>query len=440
MVSTQWTHPFGDLVTRYRARKHGLSQARLADLSAIDSTVLSHMCNGRRLEGKHARERVLKVIRGLQAAGALNTVEEANSLLRAARLADLAGSDTDEARLLDALESQRKPIPIKAQQVPVTPRRSPETPPMQEGGGSANAGEGTAGQRRAAGPEMSAQRWGADEGGGGQPFTVGAPIIYPRAFFGRTRELSRLFSLLRGPQLQHGAVIGPRHMGKTSLLRHMAAITQADPYTLRPGQKRDWLPHPDRYTWVYVDLRDSRLNTPKRLLSRILQQFGLPPQKKCALEVFGRMVRERLALPAVILLDNIDVAVEHYGRLDYDFWVGLNSIALNDAEGRLAFIVASQEAFAQMASHPAVGSSFFTSIATGLELGPLTEHEAIELIGSAPIPFPLRDVAWILVNSNLEPMPIQLMCRERLHSLEAGETDDGWREEALRQIRARPRM
>jgi hypothetical protein len=219
----------------------------------------------------------------------------------------------------------------------------------------------------------------------------------------------------------------------------MAAITRADPAMLRRGQRQDWLPHPERYRWAYVDLRDSRLGSPKPLLSHILQQCGLPTQKKCTLEVFGRLVRERLPLPAVILLDNIDVAVEHYGRLDYEFWVGLSSIALNDAAGQMAFIVAGQEPPAQMARHPVVGSSFFTSIVTSVELGPLAEQEALELIEASPVPFALRDVAWMLVHSGLEPMPLQLMCRERLQALEAGEEGDGWREEALRQIEAWPR-
>jgi hypothetical protein len=225
-------------------------------------------------------------------------------------------------------------------------------------------------------------------------------------------------------------------MGKTSLLRHMAAITQVDPAALRPGQRHDWLPGPDRYLWVYADLRDSRLGTPKLLLSYLIRQFGLSAPKKITLEVFGQMVREGLPLPAVVLLDNIDVAVEHYSRLDYEFWAGLSSIALNDADGRLGFIVAAQQPFARMANHPVIGSSFFTSIGMSIELEPLLEGEAMELIQASPIPFALRDVAWILVHSNLEPMPLQMMCRERLQALEAGDTDDAWRDQALRQISA----
>ncbi len=434
MVSLHRTHPFGDLVTRYRARKHGLSQAKLADLSELDSTVLSHMCNGRRLEGSHARERVLKVITGFYRAGALKTVEEANSLLRTARLADLDNSDPDDARLLALLEAERAPIPINPPQQPsqVQSERSPGTSLPPQSDNQKNRPD-LIGRHIIGAAAIDVP---LDDS---HPFTVGTPVIYPRFFFGRSKELDRLFRLLRGPQLQNGAVIGPRHIGKTSLLRHMAAITLVDADSLRPGQRHNWLPHPDGYVWAYVDLRDSRLNTPKLLLSHILHQFGLPIQRKCTIEVFGQVVRDSLRLPSVILLDNIDVAVEHYSRLDYEFWVGLSSIALNDAEGRLSFIVSSQEPLAHMASHPVVGSSFFTSIVTSTELGPLEESEALELIDASPLPFPLRDVAWILVQSNLEPMPLQFLCRECLHSLEAGQRDDNWRDEALRQIDAWPK-
>lgn len=421
IVGRHLTHPFGDLVTRFRARRHGLSQAKIAELADLPPDILSHMCNGRRLSGERARDRVRKVLRGLLAAGALATVDEANSLLRAAKMADLDANDKDDRRLLDLLTRAESKAPVEVRDTdPVVTLEvdSTDRTVARLAGGSGG---------------------GRDKWAESQRFTVGAPIIYPESFFGRTRELARLFGLLRGPQLQNGAVIGPRYMGKTSLLRYVASIAHADPRSLRPGQKQNWLPHADKYVWVYVDLRDSRLHTPKLLLSYILHQFGLPQQKKVTLELFGQMVREQLPLPAVILLDNIDVAVEHYAKLDYAFWVGLSSIAHNDAGGKLGFVVASQESFAQMARHPVVGSSFFTSIATSIELGPLTEAEAFELIYASPIPFPMRDVSWMLQYSNLEPMPLQLMCRELLQSLENGESGDGWRDEVLRQISAWPR-
>lgn len=65
------SHPFGDLLTRYASRKHGLSQNRIADTAELEASVLSRMCRGERLSGPRARERVLRVILALPRHGAL---------------------------------------------------------------------------------------------------------------------------------------------------------------------------------------------------------------------------------------------------------------------------------------------------------------------------------------------------------------------------------
>ena len=68
-------------------------------------------------------------------------------------------------------------------------------------------------------------------------------------------------------------------------------------------------------------------------------------------------------------------------------------------------------------------------------MGALTEVEARELIASSPIPFPEDDIKWILDQSGRWPMLLQILCRERLFTLEDGETEDNWREEGLQQMR-----
>ena len=42
------------------------------------------------------------------------------------------------------------------------------------------------------------------------PFIAGPPLTHPRQFFGRERELRRLFQLWQSPPLQNAAVVGPR--------------------------------------------------------------------------------------------------------------------------------------------------------------------------------------------------------------------------------------
>ena len=51
------------------------------------------------------------------------------------------------------------------------------------------------------------------------PFQCGRPIADPAGFFGRALELKRLSSHLQ--QLDWVSIVGPRGIGKTSLLLHL---------------------------------------------------------------------------------------------------------------------------------------------------------------------------------------------------------------------------
>lgn len=79
------SHPFGDLVTQHLSRRHGLSQNKLAAGICQDPAVISAMCNGRRLSGRQARERVLAILGWLHARAVLSTRAEADALLEAAK-------------------------------------------------------------------------------------------------------------------------------------------------------------------------------------------------------------------------------------------------------------------------------------------------------------------------------------------------------------------
>jgi hypothetical protein len=49
------SHPFGDLLTQYLHRKHGLSQGKLAAGILQAPSIISEMCQGKRLRGVQAR-------------------------------------------------------------------------------------------------------------------------------------------------------------------------------------------------------------------------------------------------------------------------------------------------------------------------------------------------------------------------------------------------
>jgi hypothetical protein len=265
-------------------------------------------------------------------------------------------------------------------------------------------------------------------------FLAGPPIMHPRFFFGRERELKRLFNLLKHRPLQNAAIIGPRRSGKTSLLHYLRQITLTPSDQLRPNQRRDWLARPGQYRWLLVDFQDTRLGSQAGLLHYLLSRLDLPIPEPCNLDRFMDVVSEELRQPTAILLDEIGVALQRYPELDDSFWEGLRALATHQVDGNLAFVLAAPEPPDQLAQHSELGSPFFNIFGYTASLGPLQEAEARELIASSPLPFPADDVDWILEQSGAWPILLQILCRERLIALEEGETDGAWRNDGLQQI------
>lgn len=266
------------------------------------------------------------------------------------------------------------------------------------------------------------------------PFITGNPISNPWCFFGREKELKRLFNLLKRQPLQNAAIIGKKRSGKTSLLQYLKNITTTPTEQLRPGQKSDWLPHPKNYRWIFVDFQDSRLHNREGLLRYILESLKMIVPNPCDLHRFMDVVSYNLHQPTVILLDEIGVGLQRCPELDDGFWESLRSLATNQTNGNLGFILAAPESPLELATSTGHSSPFFNIFGYTTTLGAMTETEARELIGSSPIPFPDDDVEWILTESKCWPLLLQILCRERLFSLEEGETGDNWHEEGLQQI------
>jgi hypothetical protein len=268
------------------------------------------------------------------------------------------------------------------------------------------------------------------------PFITGAPIIYPQYFFGRKKELKRLFDLLKRHPLQNAAILGTKRSGKTSLLHYLKNITTTPTAQLRPEQKSDWLPYPGNYKWIYLDFQDPRMGNQQRLLRHILTGLGIRVPTPFDLHSFMDAISHHLRSPTVILLDEIGAGLQRSLELDDKLWDSLRSLATNYTNGNLAFILASPESPIELARKTGHSSPFFHIFGYTTTLGALTEAEARELIASSPILFPQDDVEWILTQSRCFPLLLQILCRERLFSLEDREIGDHWRQEALQQIQS----
>jgi hypothetical protein len=103
------SHAFGDQLSQLRARKHGLSQTRLAHLAGYDPAVLVRMCQGKKdLTGPSGRDRIVRIIDALHREGVLKMQAEANALLQAASMPPLYAGQPAEAVLLAKLDGKRE--------------------------------------------------------------------------------------------------------------------------------------------------------------------------------------------------------------------------------------------------------------------------------------------------------------------------------------------
>jgi hypothetical protein len=268
----------------------------------------------------------------------------------------------------------------------------------------------------------------------GSVFITGAPIEHPKNFFGREKELKRLFNLLKTHPLQNAAIIGKRRSGKTSLLNYLRRITTTPVEELRPGQKCDWLPNPEAYRWIFVDFQDVRMAQRERLLRFLLESMELPVPVPCDLESFMDQVSGNVQQPTVILMDEIGVGLRRCPELDDEFWECLRALATNQTGGNLAFVLATPENPIDLAHNTGHSSPFFNIFGYTTTLGTLTESEARELISSSPLSFTAADIDWILTHSGRWPLLLQILCQERFFCLQEKDLNDEWQKEGLEQI------
>lgn len=266
------------------------------------------------------------------------------------------------------------------------------------------------------------------------PFIMGSPIAYPRYFFGRQRILRRLFNLLKTHPLQNSAIIGMRRSGKTSLLNYLRTITTTPPEQLRPGQRNDWLPNPEIYRWVFVDFQDARMASQQQLMEYLLKSMQLPIPAPCDLDHFMEAVSGHIHRPTVVLMDEIGVGLQRCPELDDSFWESLRSLATNQTNGNLAFVLAASENPFTLASHTGHSSPFFNIFGYTAEIGPFRTNEAVELVSASPVPFSDLDTDWILEHSGHWPFLIQILCQELLFNLEEEDTENEWKKEGIQRI------
>ena len=93
------------------------------------------------------------------------------------------------------------------------------------------------------------------------PYVVGPPVRLPTDFFGRAGQTRQFFETLAGAQTQCVSVLGLRRAGKTSFFQYIS----------HPEIMASYLPDPQRYVMIYVDV--SACKTPADFYSRVYRKL-----------------------------------------------------------------------------------------------------------------------------------------------------------------------
>ena len=165
-----------------------------------------------------------------------------------------------------------------------------------------------------------------------------------------------------------------------------------------------------------VDFQDANMCQTETLIKDVLQQLKLKVPTPCDLADFSSVLK-KLNQPTVILMDDIRAGIAA-PALDTAFW--LNLCALGN-RGYLSFVVTASESLEKLVSDFGERAPFFNLFGHILQLGALTESEALDLLANSPKPFSPEEVAGMLKKSGCWAETLQMLCDVRLQQLSLNE-------------------
>jgi class 3 adenylate cyclase len=255
------------------------------------------------------------------------------------------------------------------------------------------------------------------------PFFHRGPVKSCGYFYGRTRETKRALQLLRNGQSV--SIVGPRKIGKTSLLLHLMDERVLAEHGMRAdGSARL------RYLCVYINgetlgtltkvdvYRTMLEELDSRLRATLGSGLTLDPGGadtdvwgELAFHQFSRALRRLTSegLRILFLVDEFE-ALSSNSRLGEDFFSSLRSLTLHD----VAFATASQHPLLDLTLRREVLSSPFFNIFALLQLGLFQPQEARAFVaqgsGEADCALPAELAESLIDLVGLHPFCLQVAC------------------------------
>lgn len=210
------------------------------------------------------------------------------------------------------------------------------------------------------------------------PYLNRTMIKAPAEFYGRQRELQKIFARIDSPRPQSVAIVGERRIGKSSLL-YQAYLG---------GQGPAGVPDPNRWFAVFLDLsarKDYAVSQVfQTIFSQLGQAFDIPPGKDTSTgyDQFQAVVKqlETRNRRLVIFFDEFEAIASNPNiptATVTEFLAFLRGIANS---GPVAYVTSSQVDLQELGHSGEIKESPFFNIFTRISLGPLHTDEALRLI------------------------------------------------------------
>jgi tRNA A-37 threonylcarbamoyl transferase component Bud32 len=239
------------------------------------------------------------------------------------------------------------------------------------------------------------------------PYLNRVAIRDPAQFFGRAREVSKIFSRIGASRPQSISVVGERRIGKSSLLS----------FINHPEVRQRFLDRSESYAFAFIDLQQKRRLTLTEFFKELFALLAketvdkslarLQPSFDSLRAVLDNFRRDGRKL--VVLFDEFD-AITTNRAFDLEFYSFLRSIANNYD---VAYVTSSARDLQELCHTQLIADSPFFNIFTNVFLRAFTRKEALELITqpSAEAGVPLEGYARrIMEIAGYFPYFLQIAC------------------------------
>jgi len=235
------------------------------------------------------------------------------------------------------------------------------------------------------------------------PFAWRGGITNAKDFFNRDKEQGMLRSYLRNHQ--NCQVVGPRRIGKTSLLRQVERVA------------RQW----DKNAVVaYLDMQDARCQTLAGWLRLVARSWGWPDLPATLPEFADRLDAMRSdGRFAVLCLDEFERLMEQRDEFTPGFLLNLRSCA----QQGMSIITASQTALSKLTDPNDQTSPFYNTFPL-LPLGPFATSDAADYVVLHRPGFPAfspEERVAILTFAKGHPLALQVACFHVVEAKQNGE-------------------